>query len=388
MDKYTYQDDGTRATVFATVKRVVVKVGTRLLRDTSSNDTSQRIKQLVQALQVLRQRGLEVLLVSSGAVGFGMTALQTEKRPRKIAELQAHAAVGQSLMMRCYEDACEELGFHCAQILLTAADLHDLDRNRHVVQCLNALLEAQVLPIINENDSVCVDEIKVGDNDTLAAYVATMLRADLTILLTTIDGLKENLPGQKSLGPRISVVPELTPEIIQMARGTDGNQFSVGGMITKLKAAQIVTACGEPLIIAHGEDFSILEQIFSGEDVGTIFLPGRKQRMHARQRFLAFFSEPTGCLVVDAGAEKALCQRNTSLLPGGILGVSGAFQRGDTVKIVNTARQELARGIVNLAYDEVVRICGAKSADLDKCLGHAVDTKVVVHRDYLVLTCS
>ncbi len=387
MSNYHYSDNGERAAAFSSLKRIVLKIGTRLLRDSGTATASSRITALIESVQNLRSRGLEIIVVSSGAVGFGMTALKTERRPRKIADLQAHAAVGQSLMMRCYEDACEKLGFHCAQILLTAADLHDLSRNRHVVQCLNALLDTGVLPIINENDSVCIDEIKVGDNDTLAAYVAAMLRADLTILLTTIDGLREKVPGEKSLGQRISLVKNLTPELLEMACGTDGNQYSVGGMITKLKAAQIVNSCGEPLLIADGQDFAILEKVLSGQDVGTLFLPRRK-RMHARQRFLAFFSEPTGCLIVDDGAEKAICQQNTSLLPGGILGVSGTFHRGDTVKIINSARQELARGIVNLAYDEVARICGAKSSELGKYLGHTVNSKVIVHRNYLVLTNS
>ncbi|MFA6930604.1 MAG: glutamate 5-kinase [Lentisphaeria bacterium] len=386
MESYSFTDQGERAKIFASVKRVVVKVGTQLLRGGKNSSSGKRIEELVEVLAALRARGLEVILVSSGAVGFGMTALQTAVRPKKIAQLQALAAVGQGHMMSCYGVACEKLGFHCAQLLLTAADLHDQVRNRRVIQCISALLEAGVLPIINENDSVCVDEIRVGDNDTLAAYVATMLRADLTVILTTVDGLQFCQPDEVELGARLSVVTELDEKILQMARGTDGNQYSVGGMITKLRAAHIVNLSGEALLIGGGKDFSNLERVLNGEDVGTLFLPVRKNRLHARQRFLAFFSEPAGSLIVDAGAEKAISQQKKSLLPGGVLGLTGTFHRGDTVCIVNSERKELARGIVNFAFDEVAKICGAQSNDLGKVLGREVENREIVHRDFLVVT--
>lgn len=383
---YSLTDSGERRDWLPEVKRVVIKVGTQLLRATAKQDSDQRIAALIDEIALLRQAGREVILVSSGAVGFGMATLGTVARPRTIAGLQAHAAVGQCHLMSCYEKACERLGFHCAQLLLTAADLHDLERNRHVTQCLHALLEAGVLPVVNENDSVCVDEIKVGDNDTLAAYVATMLRADLTILLTTVEAMHETSPESSELGQRISVVHEITPALLRMAQGTDGNPYSVGGMATKLRAAQIVSTSGEAMIIAGGKDFGRLGQIFRGEDVGTLFLPGRRSRMRDRQRFLAFFSEPTGDLILDAGAEQALCRQHRSLLAGGLLGITGQFHRGDTVRLLNAERRELGRGIVNFAFDEVARICGAKSDELPRRLGREVESPEVVHKDYLVLT--
>ncbi|NMA42766.1 MAG: glutamate 5-kinase [Oligosphaeraceae bacterium] len=386
MSIYSFQDQGERAQFLPGVKRVVVKVGTQLLRGNKRVSASERIAELVQALDQLRRSGQEVILVSSGAVGFGMAALGMQQRPRKIACLQALAALGQSHLMGCYGSVCEAYGFHCAQLLLTAADLHDRKRNGHVTQCINALLEKNVLPIINENDSVCVDEIKVGDNDTLAAYVASMLRADLTVVLTTVDGMLLREEGKDELGPRLSVVRELTEEVMQMAQGTDGNQFSVGGMITKLRAAQIVNHSGEALLIANGKEFDILTRIMAGEDLGTLFLPARKNRLHARQRFLAFFSEPTGSLIIDPGAEKAILKNNRSLLPGGVLGSMGVFHRGDTVLILNSERKELARGIVNFAFDEVAKICGKQSKDLGRLLGREVDHEEIVHRDFMVLT--
>lgn len=386
MGVYSFQDEGERGKVLPGVKRVVVKVGTQLLRGNKKAGAAERIAELVKALHGLRQSGLEVILVSSGAVGFGMSALGMQQRPRKIACLQALAALGQSHLMSCYGSVCEAYGFHCAQLLLTAADLHERKRNGHVTQCINALLEQNVLPIINENDSVCVDEIKVGDNDTLAAYVASMLRADLTIILTTVDGMLLCERDKAELGPRLSVVHELSEEIMCMAQGTDGNPYSVGGMITKLRAAQIVNHSGEALLIANGKDFDILPRIMAGEDLGSLFLPARKNRLHARQRFLAFFSEPSGSLIIDAGAEKAILKNNRSLLPGGVLGSIGVFQRGDTVRIVNSERKELARGIVNFDFDEVAKICGQQSGELSRLLEREVEHQEIVHRDYLVLT--
>lgn len=386
MGVYSFQDEGERGKVLPGVKRVVVKVGTQLLRGNKKAGAAERIAELVKALHGLRQRGLEVILVSSGAVGFGMSALGMQQRPRKIACLQALAALGQSHLMSCYGSVCEAYGFHCAQLLLTAADLHERKRNGHVTQCINALLEQNVLPIINENDSVCVDEIKVGDNDTLAAYVASMLRADLTIILTTVDGMLLCERDKAELGPRLSVVHELSEEIMCMAQGTDGNPYSVGGMITKLRAAQIVNHSGEALLIANGKDFEVLSRIMAGEDLGSLFLPARKNRLHARQRFLAFFSEPSGSLIIDAGAEKAILKNNRSLLPGGVLGSIGVFQRGDTVRIVNSERKELARGIVNFDFDEVAKICGQQSGELSRLLEREVEHQEIVHRDYLVLT--
>lgn len=386
MKSYSFQDQGERAKAFSSVKRVVVKVGTQLLRGVKNSSPEKRIEELIDVLVDLRQRGLEIILVSSGAVGFGMTAMQVSARPKKVDHLQALAAIGQHRMMSCYGVACEKHGFHCAQLLLTAADLHDQGRNRHVTQCVNALLADGVLPIINENDSVCVDEIRVGDNDTLAAYVATMLRADLTVILTTVDGLLFSQPETKELGERLSVVTALDDEVFQMARGTDGNQYSVGGMITKLQAAKIVNLSGEALLIAGGKDFGTLTKVMNGEDLGTLFLPSRKNRLHSRQRFLAFFSEPAGSLIVDAGAEKAIGKHNKSLLAGGVLGLTGNFHRGDTVCIVNSERKELARGIVNFAFDEVAKICGAQSSEIAAVLGREVDDKEIVHRDFLVVT--
>lgn len=382
---YSYQDNGERGHLCQALERVVIKIGTQMLVNRNGHSPAEQVMALLTEVKALRERGTKVILVSSGAIGVGMQIMKVSRRPKNLAKLQAYAAIGQNHLMHYYNDAASSLGFNCAQLLVTAADLQDMERNQRVAQCLEALLEDDILPVINENDSVCTDEIKVGDNDTLAAYTAAMCRAGLTILFTTVDGLHETLPDG-SLGQRLSVVHGLSPEILAMAKGTDGNQFSTGGMITKLRAANIVNQIGDYLIIAGDSSFSILEDIFAGRDIGTLFVPERKKHMHSRQRFLAFFSEPTGCLIVDEGARKALCCQNRSLLPGGVLGSRGVFHRGDTVRILSSDNKEIARGIVNYAFDEIAQICGLQTAAVAGQLGHQNRVPDVVHRDFLVLT--
>ena len=382
---YSYRDNGERRRVLAGVQRVVIKVGTRLLTDMGATSKGERVNQLVRAIRALRARGIEVILVSSGAIGAGMSVLETRKRPRSVSMLQAHAAVGQSRLMYLYETACSEYGFHCGQLLLTAADLQHRERHLNVTNCLDALLAKNVLPIINENDSVSVEEIRVGDNDILAAMVSSMLRADLTVLLTTVNGMYEREPDGRT-GRRLSVIEAVTPALCKMAGGTDGNRFSVGGMRTKLRAAELVTRAGENLWIADGGDFAVLEDIFAGKDVGSLFLSSSPTRMKARKRFLAFFSEPTGRIVVDNGAELALREHGRSLLPGGIVGTDGTFERGDTVCVVNREGDEIGRGVTNYSRSEVEKIRGAQSAAIRELLGEEVCFAEVIHRDRLVLT--
>ena len=381
---YSYDDTGERQAVLRQLTRVVIKVGTRLLTDIDDQSKTERVEQLVAALARLRERGLDVVLVSSGAIGAGMAVLGTEQRPTALAELQAHAAVGQCRLMSLYETACVKHGFHCAQLLLTAADVQSRGRHVNVMSCASDLLARGVLPIVNENDSVSVEEIRFGDNDVLAALVATMIRADLTVLLTTVNGMHD---GNQAVPPqRLSVVNQVSEEIKEMASGTDGNRFSVGGMITKLRAAELVTRAGEGLWIADGTDFSILDRIIAGEDVGTLFPAGSDTRMRSHKRYLAFFAEHRGDLIIDAGAEKAVVEQGRSLLPSGITQIIGDFVRGDTIRILNTDGVELGRGVTNYSSENVALIKGRKSGDIRAILGYDACDDVVVHRSYLVLT--
>lgn len=381
---YAYQDSGERRKVVSNTYKVVVKVGTKLLTGDKHASKAERIQQLVEAVAALRERGMDVILVSSGAIGAGMTVLGTGKRPRQLPHLQSFAAVGQCRLMYLYETACEKFGWHSAQILLTEADVKSKERHLNVTSCLNALLAKGVLPVINENDSVSVDEIKFGDNDTLAAMVAVMVKADLTILLTTVDGLQEFKDGR--LGKRLSVVRELSPEIRNMARDTADPNFSVGGMSSKVQAADSVMRAGEALWIANGENFDIVNSIIACEDVGTVFVPRTATPMRGQQRYLAFFSGCEGDIVVDRGAARALQKEGRSLLPKGITGLKGDFQRGDTVRIITDKSIEIARGTSNYDAGEVGKIKGAHSKDLPSILGRSAVDNTVVHRDRMVIT--
>ena len=268
-----------RRELLKSARQVVVKAGTRLL-------TSQEaIAELVSGIDVLRRAGKRVLLVTSGAVGMGMRALELKRRPKELAQVQALAAIGQSRLMAIYDAECRKRGFKTAQLLLTAADLRNRERYLNVMNCVNAIWDAGVLPIVNENDSVSVSELKFGDNDTLAGMLASIT--------------------DSRLGKRISVVKELSESVRAMAGGTDNSEFSIGGMSSKLHAAEIVTAAGEYLWIADGREKGALEKVLAGEDIGTVFLP-RARRIPGRKRWISFFSRVSGSLLVDEGAAKAV----------------------------------------------------------------------------------
>lgn len=386
---YSYGDNGQRREILRHVRKVVIKVGTRLLTDVADESKETRVRRLIDQIARLRSRGIAVVLVSSGAIGAGMTVLQTKRRPRSLPGLQAHAAVGQSRLMYLYETACNAHGFHCGQLLLTAGDVQSRERHVNTNACLRALLEKRILPVINENDTVSVDEIRFGDNDILAALVAAMIKADLTILLTTVDGMRESGPEDKGhFGDRISVVSRITPAVRTMATGTDGNRFSTGGMTTKLRAAEVVTAAGEPLWIADGNDFRILDALFHAEDTGTVFLPATSGRMTGHKRYLAFFAGTAGEAVIDAGAVNAVSKNGSSLLPSGIIDVHGTFERGQTILIVDENGVEVARGVTNYSSDELNKIKGLRTETVRRILGDERDEEEVVHRNYMVLTNS
>lgn len=356
-------------------RRVVVKAGTRLLTDRD------RIAELVDGIAALRQRKLQTLLVTSGAVGMGMRVLELKKRPRDLAAVQALAAIGQSKLMSIYEEECRARGFATAQLLLTAADLRARSRYLNVMNCISSLWEKNVLPIVNENDSVSVDELKFGDNDILAGMLAALTGAELGIILTTEAGLRERVDGR--LRERISVVEKIDGRIRDMAAGTDNADFSIGGMSSKIRAAELVTGAGAHLWIADGRTPGILPQILAGEDVGTLFLPG-KNRVPGHKRWLRFFAGAAGTVSVDAGAAEALRRRGGSLLPSGVTAVAGDFTGGDTVDILDPAGALIARGLVNYSRAECETIKGRKSAELAAILGHAAYSEIV-HRDNLTL---
>jgi len=349
------------------ITRIVVKFGTGVLTDSRKQPDPAQLEQLVAQVAELRKAGRELVLVTSGAVGAGMGALGYEKRPNELAELQACAAVGQSRLMAIYADLFARHQLSVAQVLLTHEDLEHHERHLNARNTLVTLLSRGVVPIINENDAVSFTEIKFGDNDKLSALVASLLPADLLVILTTVDGVIENF-GKAN--PRtIQVIEQIDIAVEKMAGGTN-SVTAVGGMASKIQAAKIVVRSGIPLVIASGKKKKVLAGIVAGEDEGTLFVP-QPTKLQGRKRWIAFFHHPKGALFVDDGAKKALREAGKSLLPPGVARCEGEFAAGDVVRICDLDGTEFARGIAKFGAEEV------RSRKL---------TRVeLVHRDDLVI---
>ena len=372
---------GTRRPL-SRVRRVVVKVGSGLVTTPGEGPSSEHIGRIAADLSALVHERREVALVTSGAIATGVARLGLTARPRSIPEKQAAAAVGQSALMWEYEQAFKKHGIAVGQVLLTGQDIADRSRYLNARNTLLALLEFGVLPVINENDTVAVDEIKVGDNDNLAALVAHLIDADLLVLLTDVDGLYTGNPQQDPSARRLETVEAITDEIQRMVYDASA-RVSVGGMATKLQAGQKASASGIPMVIASGREAGVLPRLLKGEPIGTYFQP-RDDRLAARKRWIAFAVPPQGRLAVDAGAKKALTERGKSLLPSGVVAGEGQFRAGEVVALSLTDGREFARGLVSYDADEVRRIQGAKTAEIARRLGYeGVDE--VVHRDNLVI---
>ena len=349
------------------VSRIVVKLGTGVLTDSRKQPDLARMEQLVAQIAEQRKAGKEIVLVSSGAVGAGMGVLGHEKRPADLAELQACAAVGQSRLMATYEKLFGAFNLSVAQILLTHDDLQHHDRHLNARNTLVTLLAHGVVPIINENDVVSFTELKFGDNDQLSALVASLLPADLLVILTTVDGVIENF-GKPN--PRtIPIVEQIDQKIEKMAGGTN-SATAVGGMASKIQSAKIAIRSGIPLVIASGKKKHALARIISGEDEGTLFVP-QTGRLQGRKRWIAFFHHPKGALFVDEGARKALRESGKSLLPPGVSRCEGDFAAGDVVRICDLNGTEFARGIAGFDSTEIK--------------GRKLQRVEVVHRDNLVI---
>ncbi len=363
------------------LRRIVVKVGSNLVADAGLGPDPVRIGQLAADLSAIAARPVEVALVSSGAIASGTARLGLRERPRSIPEKQAAAAAGQVALMWHYEQAFAAHGRRVAQVLLTQEDISHRARYLNARNTLLTLLGYGVLPVINENDTVAVEEIKVGDNDNLAALVAYLIEADLLVLLSDIDGLYTGDPHRDPTATRIELVEAITPEMERLA-GAQG-PLGTGGMVTKLQAAQKAMAAGIPMVIADGRRAGALEAVLRGEPIGTYFAP-RGDRLAARKRWIAFAIPPQGVLQVDAGARRALVDGGKSLLPSGVVKAEGEFAAGDAVGVRDPEGQEFARGIVNYDAREVALLRGAKTNDIERILGYRVLDEVI-HRDNLVI---
>lgn len=364
------------------VRRLVVKVGSGLVATPEAGADPARIEALAAEIAGVRQ-GREVVLVTSGAILTGTARLALPRRPRSIPEKQAAAAVGQSALMWHYEAAFKRHGIAVGQVLLTAQDISDRVRYLNARNTLRTLLRLHVLPIVNENDTVAVEEIKVGDNDNLSALVASLIDADLLVLLTDVAGLYTEDPAVNPAARKIDAVEAVTPEVERLVWDRSG-RISVGGMATKLEAAQKAAAAGIPMVIASGREPGVLGRVLAGEPVGTLFKP-RADRLAARKRWIGFAVPPQGRLTVDAGALRALTQQGRSLLPSGVVDVQGEFSAGEVVAVVSEVDgREFGRGLVNFDAAELRKIRGARTSEIEARLGYKSFDEVI-HRDNLVI---
>jgi glutamate 5-kinase len=370
-----------RKAIVANVKKLLIKIGSGVLTGKEGLELN-LIDQLVREMADLKNRGMHIVLVTSGAVASGRHRMGLMRKLKNMPEKQAAAAIGQGRLMRVYSNAFGKHGINVAQMLLTMSDIADRQRFINVRNTLSQLLDWGVIPIINENDTVSVDEIKFGDNDHLAAVMATIVNADLLINLTTTEGLYDRDPRTNKKARIIRVVRDITPEI-EAAATADSGPVGTGGMKSKIMAAQKVTACGIPCIVAPGRKKGVFAEIFSGMDTGTLFLP-KAECLSSKESWIAFSLRARGKLIIDEGAKEAILHQGKSLLPSGIVGVEGDFTIGDPVLCLDSEGNQIAKGLVNYSADEIKKIQGLKTSKIEQVLGHK-NYDEVIHRDNMAV---
>ena len=372
-----------REEILSNVSKIVIKIGTRVLTNGDGLLDKNRIMGLSKQVVDLRLRGFSVVLVSSGSIGAGISALGLQKRPGILPELQATAAIGQGKLIEIYNKCFEKHGYHAAQLLLTRQDFEDRQRYLNTCNTLHSLLNFKTIPIINENDTISVDEITFGDNDILSALVTNLLQADLLILLSSVDGLYTTPPTPGKRCSILSVVDSISDDIKRLAFKQKTKE-GVGGMESKLEAANIATGSGEAVIIANGMQSGILSKIMNYDDVGTLFVPYNK-KITSRKRWIGFTVKPKGRVYIDEGALGALQKKGKSLLPSGVVKIDGKFVKGDVVSVVDVVeKREIARGLMNYSADEVQKVKGLRTSLIKKTLGSKPYDEII-HRDNMVL---
>ncbi|MBN1471620.1 MAG: glutamate 5-kinase [Syntrophaceae bacterium] len=374
--------DNIRQKIITRAKKILIKVGSAVLTGDDGLDLK-IIDSLVREMSALADQGYAVVLVTSGAIVSGKHRMRITEKLKSIPEKQAAAAIGQGRLMRVYSKSFEKNGHYVAQILLTLSDLTDRQRYLNIRNTLSTLMDWGIIPIINENDTVAVDEIKFGDNDNLAAMIANIIEADLFINLTSTDGLYDCNPATSKKAKLIRVVSEFSDKI-ECAATEETSSAGTGGMQSKIQAAKKVTAIGIPCIIAPGKKDNVLTEIMAGKELGTLFLP-MTDRLNSKRYWIAFTLRPRGRIVIDDGAKKALLEKGKSLLPSGIVEVEGYFDLGDPVVCVDREGTILAKGLVNFSSGEINKIKGLKTAQIKQVLGHK-DYDEVIHRDNLAVT--
>jgi glutamate 5-kinase len=363
-------------------RRIVIKIGSRVLTREDGGLDSGAVARIAADVAALRGEGREVVIVSSGAIAAGRGALGMQDRPRTIPQKQAAAAVGQTRLMRAYEDAFGARGVTAAQLLLTQADLADRTRFLNARATIETLLEYGAVPVINENDTVVVDEIKFGDNDNLSALVTNLADAALLVILTDIDGLYDADPRTNPEAKLVPLVKSITREL-ERAAGGAGSSVGTGGMATKVAAAKKAAKSGAATLILNGRVEGNVARGLSGDEIGTLFLPSRES-LTSRKHWIAYTLKPKGKVVVDDGARKVLSGHGRSLLPSGILSVEGEFDRGSSIRVCGPDGTEFARGLADYSSAELERLVGHKSGEIESILGYKYGDEVI-HRDNLVV---
>jgi glutamate 5-kinase len=371
-----------RSTILKAVRRLVIKIGSRVLTGNDGNLDRELISRLAAQVTELRRQGREVLIVSSGAIAAGRQTLGLADRPKTIPQKQAAAAVGQTQLMRAYEEAFGASGHTVAQVLLTREDLANRQRFLNARAALDALLDYGAIPIINENDTVVVDEIKFGDNDNLSALVTSLTEAQLLVILTDIDGFYDADPRHNPQARLVPLVRAITREVEQAAGGS-ASTVGTGGMATKLAAAKKAGKSGVATIMVNGTKPGIISQALAGAEVGTLFLPATES-INRRKHWIAFTLRPAGRIIVDQGAREVLARQGKSLLPSGVVGAEGKFERGSCVRVCGPDGSEFARGITDYSHQEIELIGGHRSSEIEELLGYRYGDEII-HRDNLVV---
>ena len=362
-------------------KRVVVKVGTSTITYPTGKTNLGRMEQLVRELADLKNQGREIVLVSSGAIATGVNRMGLTEKPKSIPERQAMAAVGQGVLMHIYETLFAEYGQTAGQVLLTKENSVRHNQYTNSRNALLTMLEMGVIPVVNENDAVSVDELKIGDNDTLSATVASLVDADVLIILSDVDGLYDANPQKHPNAKLITEVHEITPKIEGLAGGA-GTAGGTGGMITKIEAAKIAMSAGVTMVIARGDRIGVIRNVLDGMSVGTVFA-AKEAHLRARKSWLAFGRSIGGNLVVDEGCVRAM-RNGASLLAAGLVSADGDFKAGSTVRVLGMDGREIARGIVGYDASALRRIAGKKTQEIARILPDAQEGEVI-HRDNLVM---
>jgi glutamate 5-kinase len=371
-----------RADILKSVKRIVIKIGSRVLTDDGGALDASIIANICSDIAELYRRGLQVVVVSSGAIAAGSSELGLTDKPRTIPHKQAAAAVGQTHLMRFYQKALAYHGLKAAQVLLTGEDLGSRQRFLNARSTLDTLLDFGVVPIINENDTVVVDEIKFGDNDNLSALVTNVTEAHLLLILTDIEGLYTADPRTNPDARLVPLVRSITRDIERSAGGT-GSTVGTGGMATKVAAARKAAKNGVPTILIAGKVPGIINAVMRAEEVGTLFLPSVKA-LNRRKHWIAYTLKPAGRITVDGGARDVLIRKGKSLLPSGVLNVEGRFERGACLRVCGVDGKEFARGLSDYSGAEIVLIAGRKSSEIEEILGYRYGD-VIIHRDNMVV---